>query len=219
MRLGEGMAGSSLSPDGKWVAALRNVSSGPNELNLVPTGPGDTRPIPLQGISPVETEWLSDGKRLVVYGIGPSGTIRPYVVRLSGGAPLPIFPEDTKAGAVTPDGKWILGIRESQIALYPLDGGEARPLPQKPGEPLRASDILRWADDNHTIITVEYGNPARLFRLDIQTWQRKLWKEIAPPDITGVRSIDWVVITPNGASYVCTFRRALSELYLVDGLE
>lgn len=219
MRLGEGMAGSSLSPDGKWVAALRTVSSGPNELNLVPTGPGDTRPIPLQGISPVETEWLSDGKRILVYGIGPSGNIRPYVVRLSGGAPRPIFPEDTKAGAVTPDGKWILGIRESQVSLYPLDGGEAHPLPQKPGERLNPTNIPRWADDDHTIITAEYGIPARLFRVDIQTWQKKLWKEIAPPDTAGVRSVDWVLITADGTSYVCTFRRVLSELYLVDGLQ
>jgi hypothetical protein len=39
-----------------------------------------------------------------------------------------------------------------------------------------------------------------------------------PPDVAGVRAVQPTLITPDGKSYVYTFRRVLSDLYLAKGL-
>jgi len=51
------------------------------------------------------------------------------------------------------------------------------------------------------------------------TGRRALWKQLTPLDPASVFSIDPVRIAPDGKSYVYSYRRMLSELYLVDGLK
>jgi Tol biopolymer transport system component len=219
VRLGEGSNASSLSPDGKRVAALRTRSDGPNELVLVPTGAGEERRVALQGPNPLGAKWLPDGERLLIEGQEPGGKIRCYVIGLAGGAPRPITPEGTSFEAMTPDGKWVLCSAKGQAVLYPVENGEPRPLPRPPNpEVLEYLGTLAWADDDHTVFVAESGVPARILRLDIHTWQKTLWKEVAPADIAGVRMVQPVLITPDGRSYVYTFRRVLSDLYLAEGL-
>jgi hypothetical protein len=55
--------------------------------------------------------------------------------------------------------------------------------------------------------------------LDIQTWQKTLWQEVGPADTAGVRMVSPALVTPDGKSYLYTFRRVLSDLYLVEGLK
>ncbi len=45
------------------------------------------------------------------------------------------------------------------------------------------------------------------------------WKELRLPDPAGVLQVGPVVITPDGKSYVYSYRRILEELYLVTGLK
>jgi eukaryotic-like serine/threonine-protein kinase len=69
------------------------------------------------------------------------------------------------------------------------------------------------------VFTSNTGIPGRFFRLDLRTFQATLWKEVTPPDVAGVRAVQPLLITPDGKSYVYTFRRVLSDLYLADGLK
>jgi hypothetical protein len=60
--------------------------------------------------------------------------------------------------------------------------------------------------------------PARVDICDVATGARTLWKEITPPDPAGVLAIGPVLITPDGGSYVYSYRRVLDDLFLVTGL-
>ena len=61
--------------------------------------------------------------------------------------------------------------------------------------------------------------PARIEICDIATGQRRLWKEIVPPDPAGVFTIGPIYISPDGKSYVYSYRRQLDDLFLVTGLK
>lgn len=63
------------------------------------------------------------------------------------------------------------------------------------------------------------GLPAKIFRLDMATGERVLWKEIAPSDPAGVFGIDPILLTRDGKAYVYSYRRLLTDLYLVEGLK
>jgi hypothetical protein len=60
--------------------------------------------------------------------------------------------------------------------------------------------------------------PAQIYRVDVATGQRQLWRTVVPSDPVGVYSLIDFEITPDGRSYFYTYRRALSELYEVRGL-
>lgn len=60
--------------------------------------------------------------------------------------------------------------------------------------------------------------PAPVSRYELATGRKELWKELAPPDTTGVSWTYRVHVTPDGRSYVYSYMRTLSELYLVEGL-
>ncbi len=220
VRLGEAVGGS-LSSDGTWVAATRARSKGPNELVLLPTGAGEERKLELPGVSPSAAAWLPGGDRLLVEGRVAAGKRRSYVVGLADGASRPVAPEGWVSLAISPDGKWALCEAEDQFALYPLENGEPRPLsiPEKRQDAVADLGILSWADDDHTVFAARHGIPARFFRLDLHSFQATPWKEVAPADPAGVRTVEPTLITPDGKSYVYTFRRVLSDLYLAEGLK
>ena len=50
------------------------------------------------------------------------------------------------------------------------------------------------------------------------TGRRTLWKELNPPDPSGVQQVGPIMIAPDEKSYVYSYRRTLDELYLATGL-
>lgn len=57
----------------------------------------------------------------------------------------------------------------------------------------------------------------KVFRRDLITGRREAWREITPADPTGILSF-WPLLSADGRSYVYSFWRSLSSLYLVEGL-
>jgi hypothetical protein len=55
--------------------------------------------------------------------------------------------------------------------------------------------------------------------VDIESGKRKTWKQIVPADAAGVDNIGNFLLTPDMKSYVYSYSRALSDLYLVEGLK
>jgi hypothetical protein len=51
--------------------------------------------------------------------------------------------------------------------------------------------------------------------MDLATGHKQPWKQLVPPDISGVTEITGILITPDGRSYVYEYARTLSDLYLV----
>jgi len=63
------------------------------------------------------------------------------------------------------------------------------------------------------------GLPGLITRVELATGRRTVWKEIVPPDAAGVDQIGGVRITPDLKSYVYSYDRTLSDLYVVEGLK
>ena len=209
--LGEG-TGTALSPDGNWAFA---VFGQPSRLVLLPTGPGQPKPVPTDQIEALTGRWSGDGKHVVIAGRAPGSAVRLYV----GGEPLrAITPEGMSLiYAVSPDGSLVAARdAEGRSALYPLEGGEPEPLPE-----LDKGDFpFAWSENGRTLYAFRHGEaPCTVYRLDLGTRRKEVWKVLGPADLTGVPFSGRVQITPDARSYAYGHVRQLSELFLVEGLK
>jgi hypothetical protein len=59
--------------------------------------------------------------------------------------------------------------------------------------------------------------PLKVYRLDIATGRKELWRTLMPADAAGISGISSGP-TPSGESYVYNYVRTLSDLYLVEGV-
>jgi Tol biopolymer transport system component len=58
-----------------------------------------------------------------------------------------------------------------------------------------------------------------VFRLDLATGERQQIMQVAPQDTAGVNGLVPLRITPDGKAYAYTYNRALSNLFIADGLK
>jgi Tol biopolymer transport system component len=220
VRLGEG-TGVATSPDGKWILTRRILTT-PTTLVLLPTGAGQPRTFPKDSIdrsaATVFAAFLPDGKRIAFNGQEAGKPVRVYVQGLDGGAARPVTPEGVAARLVSPDGKSLLTETAGQgFGLAPLDGGG-------PSVPIRGleltDDPLRWTDDGRSLFLSSSKDafPARVYRLDLATGRRELWKEFMPSDPTGITNIGPSAISADGKTILFGYSHTLSDLYVAEGL-
>jgi eukaryotic-like serine/threonine-protein kinase len=204
-----------ISPDGKTVLATTQDTS---QLLRVPTGAGSPQPVAAHGIvSYSGAWWLPDGRRILFNGREKGRNLRSYIQDLDGAAPQPLTPEGTRALSISPDGTWAAAIGVGQtISLWPVAGGPPRTVEgSQPDE-----RPVAWSADGQSLWLFRRGEvPAHVYRLDIKTGQRRLWKTLVPPDAAGVYSIIDFRITPAGDAYFYSYTRLLSQLFLVRGLK
>ncbi|HYM09404.1 MAG TPA: protein kinase [Bryobacterales bacterium] len=212
VQLGSGI-GTSISPDGKWV--LASQESG--DLMILPTGPGEPKRFSAAGFRYGWSAWFPDGRRIAALGSEPSHGIRCYVLDRDGGQPRSITPEGVVwKPEVSPDGKWLAApIAQRGPLLFPVEGGEPRPISGAGEDTIP----IQWTPDGRALFIYTLGElPARIERLDLATGRRELVRQITPPDPAGIHLIGPVAITPDGKSCVYTYRRILSDLFLIEGL-
>jgi Tol biopolymer transport system component len=224
VRLGEGfvLGFGEVSPDRQWVIAA--VARPPSHLVLVPTGTGSPHDVangPIERYSYQSVRWLPDSRRFVFIGSDRDRRNRLYVGDLDGGVPRPITPPDGKLQAsglaVSPDGRWaaaIVGEGES-VLLFPIEGGAARPVPGR----LDGDLIIGWSADRNSLYTYRIGDlPAQIYRIVIETGDRRTLREISAADPAGVWRIHPIRITADGRSCAYSYARRLSDLYVFEGL-
>jgi hypothetical protein len=61
--------------------------------------------------------------------------------------------------------------------------------------------------------------PAKIYRLSVVTGKRQFFRQLMPPDLSGVTDVSAIFITPDGRSYVYEYGRTLSDLYLVSDVK
>jgi len=217
-RLGDGIA-ADLSPDGKWALCITQAS--PGQLFLVPTKAGQPKAVTNDTINHLAAAWLSDGKRVVFSGTEPGHALRLYVQDLKGGKPKPITPEGGGTPyvdvVVSPDGKLVVGLGgDGAPWLFPVEGGEPKPVPG-----VQSGDRIDGfsADGKSLFAHNTAGLPGVVTRIELVNGKRTVWKEIVPPDPAGVPAIGSFRITPDTKSYVYSYPRELSDLYVVEGLK
>jgi WD40 repeat protein len=212
--LGDGFA-DDLSPDGTLVLATTNAAT---QLVILPRSAGNPKPLPAHGIVRYRgAEWFPDGRRILVNGNEADKKLRSYVQDIDGGQMRPITPEETWALSISPDGEWIAATGTGQpISVWPVAGGPSRPVPGSQAD----ERPVAWSDDGRSLWTYRRGEvPVHVFRVDIASGRRQLWKTLVPPDAAGVYSIIEFEITPTGNAYCYSYTRLLSQLYLTRGLK
>jgi hypothetical protein len=216
VKLGEGSSGG-LSPDGKWAISI--FTGTPERLSLVPVGAGEPKNIPVTGIEHFQNgsgRFLPDGKRLVLNAAPPGGAFSTYLLEITGGTPRRVTPEGVRANLPSPDGRWLAGITpEARVAVYPVDGGEPRPVSDLPA----GFYPLTWGRDAKTLFVFsESGLPSKVYRIDLDTGRRELVKEIMPQDRAGIVYIGPMVATPDASAFAYSIFRSVSVLYVISGL-
>jgi hypothetical protein len=133
----------------------------------------------------------------------------------SGAPPRALTPEDTLALSISGDGNRVAAVSNQGISIWPVAGGDARPVPgSQPGD-----RPVAWSTDGASLWLFRRGQvPAPIYRLELATGRRHLWKTLVPPDPAGVYSIDEFKITPGADAYFYSYRRVISELYVVAGV-
>src|SRR5262249_44648615 len=221
VRLGDGYPGA-LSRDGAWVVVETNStqSSRKPQLVLLQTGAGESRPLAndtLENFAAVN--WMPDGKRLVICGNEPGHKPRIWIQDVAGGKPRPI----TAAGVsmspfgtpVSPDGSLVVGDdAESGAVLCPTAGGDPRRIPGWK----TVETAVQWSLDGKALYAGRLAEiPMEIFRIDVATGERSLWKEIRPSDPRAL-GIEKFVMTRDGSAYAYSCYHYSSELYVIDGL-
>ena len=215
--LGEGKS-FQLSPDGQWALATPQI--GTPDLVLLPTGAGQARKLSLSGIACQWAKFFPDGRRLLFIGNEPGRAARLFTVDLSGGKPRAIAPEGIvilNQNPLSPDGKSIVAMGpDGRAAIYPTEPGEPRPVPG-----LAPDDSpIRWTADGRSVYVFNIvARPGVVDIVDVQTGRRTPWKEFHPPDPAGVIQIAPYLTTPDGSTYLYSYRRMLDDLYVVTGLK
>jgi Tol biopolymer transport system component len=215
IRLGEGTS-FALSPDGQWALTTRPDQ---HQLALLPTGPGEPRLQPATDITYQWATWFPSGRRVLVFGSEPGRGARLFTQDVPEGNPRAITPEGVSFlfHTISPDGKFVAASSpDRRTAIYSIEPSEPRPVPG-----LGPDDVpIRWTPDGRSLyVWRPSAPPGKIDLVGVETGQRTLWKEFRPPDPAGVLQVGPVVIAPDGASYVYSYRRVLDELYLATGLK
>jgi Tol biopolymer transport system component len=188
-------------------------------LRLLPTGAGQPKELTNDNINHNWAHWFSDGKRILFSGNEPNKGEKLYVFEIDSGKTQGISPEGVNGNSfvITPDSQAVAAIGPDQHTyLYPVSGGDAHLIPGvNPGE-----QPITWSSDGQFLYVYQPGElPAHVFRVDVHSGQRTLWKDLMPTDPAGVENIGPILLTPDAKTCVFGYHRNLADLYLVEGLK
>jgi Tol biopolymer transport system component len=217
-RLGEGFGGD-ISPDGKWVVA-QYVAHKPH-LEIIPIGAGEPKPLPATGGDYLWPSFTGDGKHVYFASTPGGGAPRMFIQAIDGvSAPKAIsaagYGGTLARKPLSPDGRRIAVIGPDQkLVLLPIDGG--------PIEPVRGAlpheSALQFSADGKSLFTwLQVDRPTRIYRLDLATGTRSVWKDIVPSDAAGTLQAVPTYISADGQSYSYSYVRMVGDLFVVEGL-
>jgi hypothetical protein len=183
------------------------------------TGAGQTQRLPDHGLVYAGARWLPDGKRIVVWAAEPDRPLRLFLHDLGAGAgrPVPFTPEGVTDWVVSPDGSTAAARGPSPaIRLYAIDGSGPRDIPGLTGQDVPVGWIAGG------LLVMRPDDPASalgaIYRVDVATGRQTAWKSVLLRDRAGLMKFTSFRVTPDGLSHAYSWHRALSSLYLADGL-
>jgi len=219
VRLGSG-APLALSPDSRF-ALIRRLENQPDKsgefLELMPTAAGESRRLPGDGFSYTYGHWLPDGQGVILRASEQGKPMRLYRMALPQGQYQPISPEGTGRCALSPDGSMVAATGpEPAIRLYPVSGGTARTVPGSTGR----ESLYGWIEDGLLAMRFDDASVPRgeVYLIDPVTGRQRSWANILPRDGAGIMNMVSFAATNNGGTFVFSWHRALSNLYIASGL-
>jgi eukaryotic-like serine/threonine-protein kinase len=223
VRLGRGFA-DDISPDGQWVLGRVHDSSG-DHVSLIPVGAGSPKVVAAGAIRLLASGFFPNGRTILAPGVDTNGKVHVYALDPDGGVPRDVTGVTSGEGMgmtnsnclPSPDGRDVAcgGGGSMSLTIFHL-GGSARELPEQS----EGYIPIQWLSDGRSLLVWRPAEfPARIMLYDVVTGEQRLWKELAPPDLTGFKAITNVCVSRDGSAYAFSYLRALSQsLYLVEGM-
>jgi hypothetical protein len=122
---------------------------------------------------------------------------------------------------VSPDGKSVISL--DPYGSYYIQSIDARKseTPVKGLEP--REEPIQWSADGRALYVRGVGDfETKIYRVEIASGRRRIWKQIVPPNPVGLVGIEvkpgGVIITPDGRVCVYTYWSTSEELLLMDSL-
>lgn len=197
-------------------------------FEVVPTGAGVARPLAMGDLEPILSEgaWVpasdpGSPEGIIIYARRNQEAVRLYYVPLDGSAPRAVTPADLPLASQFPtvsgDGRNVAVVTAEGVPVeFGMDGSGPRVLSgTRPGDlPLRYH-----RDGIHLFVQASGAIPLQLYRVNLQTGERTLWRELSPGDPAGVVSVDRVQMSDDGLVQVYSHRRHTAALEILEGLE
>ncbi len=217
IRLGPGNA-AGLTPDGKFVLAT-SIASEKRGLTMMPVGAGQPRELDLHGVvfqghSASSVHFSADGRRFAFLGAKPGEKRAAWVFDLEDGVPRKVSPEGANAAVISPDGARVV-VTDSTRGMYVVAAsGSADPVPVPvPGAPKEEVPLV-WMRDGSAVLSWDRTLPPRIFKTDLASGRRELFRELTPADPAGT-IYEWLVLSPDGRHYLQRSRRMRTAVVLV----
>ena len=216
VEIGEGQA-IGVTPDGKYAIAF--LPRQPTKLRVLATRAGESGTL---DVAPVSVDralisWMPGGKEFVFLGHEGLAPLRGYRVSFGGGParPLTNLPGAHFWNCVSPDGKFVLETstlanEPEQNVIVELATGKVRNAPL-----LQGDQPVQWDQDGlHAFVVQKSDVEATIFRVELNSGKREVWKLIRPADPAGILSLRSFFVTPPGSAYTYSASRSLSSLYV-----
>ena len=221
VRLGDGQ-GFEFAHDMKWVLSL--VYGPPSRILLLPVGAGETKQLPNpDGLTILAVAFLPDHKHVVYLGSAGNGPLRGYIQGIEDGARRPFTAEGVHVNTATfwrmpvaPDGSGVALIGgDGRIYVFPTNGGEPKPLTGlSPGEyPIKSG---RWtgvgsmSPPRRSCLAVYFESISRRVAA-------RCGRNCGTSQTAGMR-LSQISMTPDGRTFLHSYARLLSNLYVAEGL-
>ena len=218
IRLGEGQ-GFQVSPDGKWV--ISSLPGADQQLRIIPTGTGEPREVTHDHMNEhVAPSWLPDSKHVLFIGIESGKAPRDYLLDVESGQERPITPEGVRGTVLSPDGtSAVVRTPEGRPVIWELATGQQREIKGV----AENEQITGWTGDGRSFyVSARSGPdslPRKIFIVDPATGARRLWKTIAPADLTGITGVGSPHISRDGRAYAYVYVKSLADLYVIEGVK
>ena len=205
-----------LSADGRRML-IKGDRINPVALSLLNLDDGSTIDLSTGGFQYISGGFLPGTDRIHFLAGDRSGTFRIYAQRMDRSLPEPISPDSaTDRGCPSPDGQFVIGRGpDRRNYLYPVSGGDPRPLPGLEG----MAAPLQWTVDGKGLyLTRPTEVPARVWLVPAPGGREALYKAIQPANRVGLVVVKTILISPDAKTIAFTYTRTTSDLFVADGI-
>jgi Tol biopolymer transport system component len=219
VRLGDGVS-PMLSPDGKYVLAMVPSAGDQRDLTMIPTGAGEPRKIATGDVRVHQAYFFPDGHGMLELGNSAGVTgLRLWVQDGETGKPRAISPEGVdfrSRGCISPDGSRVAAVNpEGKIVIYLVASGEPQDVPgAKEGD-----RCVQWTPQGKSLLVTPVDVQDKIYKIDFANGDRKLFQTISLLDQTGLQDSGAPSYSRDLKSYVYSYSRITSDLYIVEGLK
>jgi hypothetical protein len=194
-------------------------ASGQRKVVKFPTGPGESETISTGKVVAHGAWFFPDGHRMLLLGAEGSGhALGLWEMDGEHGTPRPFTPEGVSfrgRGCISPDGKKVAALDpDGKLTIYQVADGKGTPIPGAlPGE-----NAVQWTQDEKSLLVGRVGLPNEVFLIDLATGNRKLFHTFTLADTAGLVDTAPPSLSADLKSYVYSYTRITSDLYVVEGL-